>query len=82
MLIFVSEYDALSRSGINDPKSFIEKSVQSQENLQYLKNCAIGQGLLDQIEASVEEAVASQSWINILVKVNSNEIIDFTSACL
>ncbi|KAK7605267.1 hypothetical protein V9T40_007125 [Parthenolecanium corni] len=60
------EYDALSRSGINDPKSFIEKSVQSQENLQYLKNCAIGQGLLDQIEASVEEAVASQSWINIL----------------
>lgn len=61
------EYDALSRVGINDPKSFIAKSIQSEDDLLYLQNCAVGQQLLDQIEATVEEVSASRSWTNILV---------------
>ncbi|XP_065225139.1 E3 UFM1-protein ligase 1 homolog isoform X2 [Planococcus citri] len=60
------EYDALNRVGINDPKGFIAKSLKSDEKLFYLQNCAVGQQLLDQIEATIEEVLASRSWTNIL----------------
>ncbi|XP_033740513.1 E3 UFM1-protein ligase 1-like [Pecten maximus] len=59
------EYDSLSRLGISDPKGFIKKRFKS-EPLTYLSTCCAGVGIKEQIEASVEEALQDNSWVNIM----------------
>nr|XP_014698727.2 E3 UFM1-protein ligase 1 [Equus asinus] len=46
------EFDALSRLGIPDAVSYIKKRYKRQ-------------GLVDQVEASVEEAISSGTWVDI-----------------
>uniref|UniRef100_A0A1B6D5T8 E3 UFM1-protein ligase 1 homolog n=1 Tax=Clastoptera arizonana TaxID=38151 RepID=A0A1B6D5T8_9HEMI len=59
------EYDALSRLGIQDPQTFVKRHFV-KEKLLLLPTCAVGKQLLDQIEGSVEEAIVSSSWVDIL----------------
>ncbi|KAJ8891610.1 hypothetical protein PR048_004138 [Dryococelus australis] len=59
------EYDALTRLGISEPKTFVSKHFPG-EKLLLLNSCAVGKQLFDQVEASVEEAVATGSWIDIM----------------
>lgn len=58
------EFDALVRLGIPDPSSYIKKRFKSSKLL-FLRAACVGQGLVDQVEASVEEAVSSASWTDI-----------------
>lgn len=58
------EYDSLSRLGIPDPVGYIRKKYKSS-SLIYLKSVCVGQSLVDQVEASVEEAISSASWLDI-----------------
>ncbi|CAL1585403.1 unnamed protein product [Knipowitschia caucasica] len=58
------EFDALVRLGIPDPSSYIKKRFKSSKLL-FLRAACVGQGLVDQVEASVEEAVSSGSWTDI-----------------
>ncbi|CAG2061653.1 unnamed protein product [Timema podura] len=60
------EYDALSRLGISDPKTFVSKHFPG-EKLLLLSTCAVGKQLFEQVEASVEEAVTTGSWIDVMV---------------
>ncbi|XP_053314786.1 E3 UFM1-protein ligase 1 [Spea bombifrons] len=59
------EFDSLSRLGIPDPIGYIRKRYKSA-HLLYLKSACVGQSIVDQVEASVEEAVSSGSWLDIL----------------
>ncbi|XP_053566532.1 E3 UFM1-protein ligase 1 [Bombina bombina] len=59
------EFDSLSRLGIPDPVSYIKKRYKSAQLL-YLKSVSVGTGIVDQVEASVEEAINSGSWIDIM----------------
>lgn len=59
------EYDSLIRLGIADPKSFIKKRFKG-EPITYLDTCCAGAGIKDQIEASVEEALAYDTWVDIM----------------
>uniref|UniRef100_A0A7N4P428 E3 UFM1-protein ligase 1 n=1 Tax=Sarcophilus harrisii TaxID=9305 RepID=A0A7N4P428_SARHA len=59
------EFDALSRLGIPDAVSYIKKRYKTAQLL-FLKAACVGQGIVDQIEASVEEAISSGSWVDIL----------------
>uniref|UniRef100_A0A8C5QZ63 E3 UFM1-protein ligase 1 n=1 Tax=Leptobrachium leishanense TaxID=445787 RepID=A0A8C5QZ63_9ANUR len=59
------EFDSLSRLGIPDPVSYVRKRYKSAQLL-YLKSACVGQGIVDQVEASVEEAISSGSWLDIL----------------
>lgn len=59
------EYSALNRLGLADPQTFIRKHFAS-DNLMLLQSCAVGKQLLDQIEGSVEEAISSGSWIDVM----------------
>ncbi|KAG9493270.1 hypothetical protein GDO78_001265, partial [Eleutherodactylus coqui] len=59
-----SEYDSLSRLGIPDPIGYIKKRYKSVSII-YLKSVCVGQSIVDQVEASVEEAVSSGSWLDI-----------------
>uniref|UniRef100_A0A8D0TPJ8 E3 UFM1-protein ligase 1 n=1 Tax=Sus scrofa TaxID=9823 RepID=A0A8D0TPJ8_PIG len=58
------EFDALSRLGIPDAVSYIKKRYKTIQLL-FLKAACIGQGLVDQVEASVEEAISSGTWVDI-----------------
>lgn len=58
------EFDALVRLGIPDPPSYIKKRFKSNKLL-FLRAACVGQTLVDQVEASVEEAVNSATWSDI-----------------
>lgn len=58
------EFDALSRLGIPDTVNYIKKRYKTAQLL-FLKAACVGQGLVDQVEASVEEAISSGSWVDI-----------------
>lgn len=58
------EFDALVRLGIPDPSSYIKKRYKSNKLL-FLRAACVGQALVDQVEASVEEAVSSATWTDI-----------------
>ena len=54
------------RLGIPDPCSYIRKRFKSNKLL-FLRAACVGQTLVDQVEASVEEAVNSATWTDIQV---------------
>lgn len=58
------EFDALLRLGIPDPASYIKKRFKSNKLL-FLRAACVGQALVDQVEASVEEAVNSATWTDL-----------------
>uniref|UniRef100_A0A3P9N060 E3 UFM1-protein ligase 1 n=1 Tax=Poecilia reticulata TaxID=8081 RepID=A0A3P9N060_POERE len=62
------EFDALLRLGIPDPSSYIRKRFRSSKLL-FLRATCVGQALVDQVEASVEEAVNSATWTDLQVSV-------------
>ena len=65
-----AEYDALSRMGIDDPKGFIERryGVSRGGKVTLLVTCAVGEAVVTQVEAVVEEAQSSASWVDIMVR--------------
>lgn len=64
---FVTEYDALARLGISDGQTFARKHFPG-EKLLLLNSAAVGPMLLGQVEAAVEEAVSSGTWVDIMVR--------------
>nr|XP_003700994.1 PREDICTED: E3 UFM1-protein ligase 1 homolog [Megachile rotundata] len=58
------EYDALTRLGISDPPNFIKRHFPN-ENMIFLDSVAIGINIMDQVDANIEEAVATGSFIDI-----------------
>uniref|UniRef100_A0A3Q1GRX2 E3 UFM1-protein ligase 1 n=1 Tax=Acanthochromis polyacanthus TaxID=80966 RepID=A0A3Q1GRX2_9TELE len=58
------EFDALVRLGIPEPSSYIKKRFKSNKLL-FLRAACVGQTLVDQVEASVEEAVNSSTWTDL-----------------
>ncbi|NWI13039.1 UFL1 ligase, partial [Crypturellus soui] len=58
------EFDALHRLGIPDPSGYIKKRYKSTQLL-FLRAACVGQEIVDQVEASVEEAISSGSWIDV-----------------
>ncbi|XP_018414311.1 PREDICTED: E3 UFM1-protein ligase 1 [Nanorana parkeri] len=64
------EFDSLSRLGIPDPLSYVRKRYKSTQ-LIFLKSVCVGQSIVDQVEASVEEAIGSGSWLDIMTLLPS-----------
>ena len=59
------EYDAVSRVGISDPQSFIKKKYGVDSGLMFLGSCCVGQGLVEQVQAAVDEALTSGGWCDV-----------------
>lgn len=62
------EYDVLSRMDIKQPKTYLRKKFP--DGLQ-LKTCFISPDLYSQVEALLEDCVASNSWIDIATMIPS-----------
>ncbi|KAK2883752.1 hypothetical protein QQF64_016521 [Cirrhinus molitorella] len=65
------EFEALTRLGIPDPVSYIKKRFKSSKLL-FLKSACVGQAIVDQLEASVEEAVNSATWVDLQPMIPSS----------
>lgn len=59
------EFDALSRLGISDPKSFVKRSLPNEELL-YLNSCVIGSQITEQLETALEDCITSKSYLDIV----------------
>lgn len=57
------EYDGVNRLGVSDAKSFIKRHV-TNETLTFLSKCCVGARLIDQIESSLDESIASGSYLD------------------
>ncbi|XP_078669883.1 E3 UFM1-protein ligase 1-like isoform X2 [Branchiostoma floridae x Branchiostoma belcheri] len=58
------EWDTLRRLGISDPQPYVKKRFKSA-SLVFLPSCCVGPSLLSQVEASIEEAVTSATWVDV-----------------
>lgn len=61
-----AEFDALNRLGIPDPVGYIKKRFRGRKLL-FLQASCVDQTIIQQMEASVEEAVSSGTWIDVQV---------------
>ncbi|KAK3506969.1 hypothetical protein QTP70_033179 [Hemibagrus guttatus] len=58
------EFESLSRLGIPDPLNYIKKRFKDRKLL-FLQSVCVDAAILGQLEASVEEAVNSETWIDL-----------------
>ncbi|XP_076670107.1 UFM1 specific ligase 1 [Andrena cerasifolii] len=58
------EYDALTRLGISDPPNFVKRHFPN-ENIVFLDSVAVGTTITDQLDANIEEAIATRSIVDI-----------------
>ncbi|XP_039305395.1 E3 UFM1-protein ligase 1 homolog [Solenopsis invicta] len=58
------EYDTLTRLGILDPSNFIKRHFPN-ENIVFLKSVAVGTVIIDQVDANIEEVVATGSFVDL-----------------
>lgn len=58
------EFEALTRLKIPDPIGYIKKRFKSNKLL-FLKSACVGKAIVDQLEASIEEAVNSDTWLDL-----------------
>ncbi|XP_048505536.1 E3 UFM1-protein ligase 1 homolog isoform X2 [Athalia rosae] len=58
------EYDALFRLGLSDPQNFVKRHFVN-EKLTMLDSVAVGSAVTDQVDANVEEAAATGSFVDI-----------------
>ncbi|XP_073672653.1 E3 UFM1-protein ligase 1 [Garra rufa] len=65
------EFEALTRLGIPDPVSYIKKRFKSSKLL-FLKSVCVGKAIVDQLEASVEEAISSATWVDLQPMIPSS----------
>ncbi|KAJ7341763.1 hypothetical protein JRQ81_006757 [Phrynocephalus forsythii] len=75
------EFDALSRLGIPDPVNYIKKRYKSLQLL-FLKASCVGQEMVDQVEASVDEALSSGTWVDIAPLLPSSFSVEDASILL
>lgn len=66
MYFSITEYDALTRLGIQDPKSYIRKKFKD-EPIAYLTTLCVGKDIISQVEASLDEVLNSGSWFDVMV---------------
>lgn len=58
------EYDALTRLGISDYKSYIKKQLSSEEII-FLDSCAASRRILERAEADIDECISSKSYLDL-----------------
>ncbi|CAH1114383.1 unnamed protein product [Psylliodes chrysocephalus] len=58
------EFDALSRLGITDQKTYIKKQLVNQE-YEILHSCIVSKSILERVDADIDECISSKSFIDL-----------------
>ena len=61
------EYDNLSRLGITETQSYLKRRFKNK-SIVYLKTCCAGPLVVDNLEAAIDEALSSGTWLDVMVK--------------
>ncbi|XP_078068771.1 E3 UFM1-protein ligase 1 [Mustelus asterias] len=75
------EFDTLCRLGIPDPVNYIKKRYKSAPMIT-LKAVCVGRTIVDQVEASVEEAIRSGTWVDVQPLLPSSFSVEDASILL
>lgn len=62
------EYDNLSRLGITDTQSYLKRRFKGK-SIVYLKTCCAGPLVVDNLEAAIDEALSSGTWLDVMVNI-------------
>ena len=62
------EYDNLFRLGITDAQSYLKRRFK-HESIVYLRTCCAGPLVVDNLEAAIDEALTSGTWLDVMVRV-------------
>ena len=65
-----TEYDALSRLGIDDPQEYVSRRYGCKDIVQ-LSTCCVGRSVVTRVEGALEEVVGSGEWVDVMVSVIS-----------
>ena len=65
----ISEYDAVTRLGITDPKAYIKRVITGPDadGLEFLGTACVGKSILAQVEAGIQEELANGDWVDVEV---------------
>ena len=64
-----TEYDALRRLGIDDPKGYVARRYCATSGVEQLESCAVGEMVLKELEGAVEDIHTSEmKWIDVVVR--------------
>lgn len=66
----MADYEAMNSVGITDPISYISR-MQFGKELIALTSCSVGPKILDDISSAIDECIASETWIDIMVRFSS-----------
>ena len=66
LLLITAEYDSMHRLGISSAKDYIKKRLKN-ESLLFMSSCCVGKLIQEQLEAQVDEAIATVGWIDVTV---------------
>lgn len=58
------EFESVTSLGVTDPKAFVQKQL-SHEKLTYLDKCVVGQRIIDTVESTLEESIATNTFLDI-----------------
>lgn len=58
------EFESVASLGVTDPKAFVQKQLV-HEKLTYLDSCVLGQRIIDQVESTLEESIATNTFLDI-----------------
>lgn len=58
------EFDALSRLGITDQKTYIKKQLSNQD-YHILNSCVVSKSIIDRVEADIDECISSKTFIEL-----------------
>ncbi|XP_028393266.1 E3 UFM1-protein ligase 1 homolog [Dendronephthya gigantea] len=64
------EYDNLSRLGITDVQGYLKRRFKTKSNV-YLKTCCAGPLVVGNLEAAVDEALSSGTWLDVMTVLPS-----------
>ncbi|CRK97918.1 CLUMA_CG011293, isoform A [Clunio marinus] len=60
------EYESVTALGVgSDPKPFIQKQLSAANKLTFLDKCVVGQRIIDQVESTLEESIATSSFLDV-----------------
>ena len=64
----VSEFDTLSRLGVDDPRAHASARYGQREGVLLLETCCVGGRVVMEVEGALEELLDSGGWVDILVR--------------
>ena len=62
-----TEFDSLTRLGFPDPKATVIRQMRGWSDVVMLSSCCVGHNIVDQLSASIEDALHSKTWVDAKV---------------